>query len=62
VAGTNLRKVNELTAKGVPLEEAIKQTWTANRARDAGFGNAKLVATPKGTPGAYTDVEVVFTP
>ena len=62
VSGTNLDKVNELTAKGVPIEEAVKQTWTANRARDAGFGNATLVNPPKGTPGAYTDVEVLFTP
>ena len=61
VSGTNLDKVNELTANGVPLEVAITKTWTANRARDAGFGNATLVKPATGLPGAYTDIEVVFT-
>jgi hypothetical protein len=59
--GTNLDKVNELTRSGVSLEEAVKQTWTANRAREAGFGVA-TVKKSVGSAGAYTDVEVLFTP
>jgi len=60
VRGTNLDKVNELTARGVSLEDAITQTWTANRAREAGFGRATLKK-EVGKPGEYTDLEVEFT-
>jgi hypothetical protein len=61
VSGTNLEKVNELTAQGVPLEEAITRTWTANRAREFGFDNATIVGEPVGVPGAYTNITVKFT-
>ena len=58
--GTNLNKVNELTVQGVPLEEAVTRTWTANRTRAFGFGKAIIWEEPIGTPGAYTKVLVRF--
>jgi hypothetical protein len=61
VSGTNLNTVNELTAQGIPLEEAVARTWTANRARDFGFGKATIVGEPVGMPGAYTNITVRFT-
>lgn len=65
VSGTNLDTVNRLTAPvevgpTLPLKEAVARTWTANRAREAGFGRATNI-TAKGVPGAYTDVQVKFT-
>jgi hypothetical protein len=58
--GTNLNTVNELTAQGVPLAEAVTRTWTAYRARDFGFGMAVIHGGPIGAPGAYTKVVVRF--
>ena len=60
VKGTNLEIVNRLTAQGLPLEEAVTRAWTANRARDFGFGTA-TVTRAEGQPGAYTNIEVRFT-
>lgn len=56
-AGTNLNKVNELTAKGMPLEEAVQQAWTATRARRLGF-NKVTVALQVGQPGQYVKIDV----
>jgi hypothetical protein len=58
--GTNLDKVNELTAQGIPLHEAVSRTWTANRAREFGFGKAIVVEGRLGTQGSYTKVLVKF--
>jgi hypothetical protein len=60
--GTNLDKVNELTAQGITLQEAVTRTWTANRARAFGFSKAIICEEPVGTPGAYTKVLVKFVP
>ena len=60
--GTNLNTVNELTAQGIPLAEAVTRTWTAHRARDFGFGKAMIHGEPIGVPGAYTRVVVQFVP
>jgi hypothetical protein len=60
VSGTNLEIVNQLTAQGSSLAEAATRTWTANRARDFGFGRATIVKA-EGEPGAYTNIEVSFT-
>jgi hypothetical protein len=59
-SGTNLDKVNELTAQGIPLSEAVTRAWTAHRARDFGFGKAIIHEEPIGVPGAYTKVVVRF--
>jgi hypothetical protein len=58
--GTNLDQVNELTAQGLPLTEAVTSTWTAHRARDFGFDKAIIHEEPIGVPGAYTKVVVRF--
>ena len=58
--GTNLDTVNELTARGVPLSEAVTRTWTAHRAKDFGFAKAVIHGDPVGIPGAYTKVVVQF--
>jgi hypothetical protein len=60
VSGTNLETVNQLTAQDVVLEEAVTRAWTANRARDFGFGRATIVKA-EGEPGAFTNIEVKFT-
>ena len=57
----NLGRVNDLVDDGVPLEDAITQTWTANRARDYGFGVARIVESPKvDANGKYTQIIVEF--
>ncbi|MBK6689457.1 MAG: hypothetical protein IPG45_33635 [Deltaproteobacteria bacterium] len=57
--GTNLARVNELTASGVPLSQAVQQTWTAGRAKAFGFGQA-AVEVAEGGPGAYQRVVARF--
>ncbi|QRN93038.1 hypothetical protein JRI60_27950 [Archangium violaceum] len=59
VYGDNLAKVNELTAKGVPLEEAVKQAWTGRRAAEYEFTKPTLEKI-EGEMGAYTNIEVRF--
>lgn len=58
-AGTNLDKVNELTAQGMPLEEAVQQTWTVTRARRLGFDKVTL-ALQEGQPGRYAKIDVII--
>jgi hypothetical protein len=49
-----------VTAQGVPIEEAIQQAWTAKRAAELGFTNARILSTT-GSPGNYTNIQVIFT-
>jgi hypothetical protein len=56
----NIDKVNELTALGTPLEEALLQTWTVTRAAKRGYGKVRLLETPDGAPGAYTRIVVLM--
>lgn len=58
-SGMNLAKVNELTAKGVLLEEAVKEAWTVTRARKLDF-NKVTVVLQEGCPGEYTRVDVLI--
>src|SRR5438105_4111259 len=58
-ASVNLDKVNELTATGVPLEQAIAATWTATRAKRWGYDRVHILAEPRGGPGAYTKIDVL---
>lgn len=60
VSGTNLETVNRLTAQGLSLDAAVARAWTANRARDFGFGRATILKAD-GETGAYTNIEVNFT-
>jgi hypothetical protein len=57
---TNIDKVNELTATGVDLGQAILQAWTVTRAMRRGFSKAKVLGTPDGTPGGYTRIDVLI--
>ena len=62
--GSNLAKVNSLTAGGaMTVEEAAPQTFTGSNA--ALFGFTKVVIDPnkppEGTPGNYTDMYLKFT-
>src|SRR5205807_6201422 len=45
----NLDKVNELTAQGAPLQEALKATWTATRASRWGLTRVTILGSPEGT-------------
>jgi YD repeat-containing protein len=57
--GDNLAAVNRLTGQGVPLEEAVRQTWTAGQAARYGFTNATVVESA-GSAGNYTTIRVLF--
>ena len=51
VKGTNIEKVNELTAAGLPIAEAIRHAWTVTRAAKQGFIDVRLWKEPeKGSP------------
>ncbi len=53
----NLDKVNERTAAGVPLMDAVRETWTCTRAARWGFTKVTLVNV-EGTPGSYSKIDV----
>jgi uncharacterized protein (DUF779 family) len=55
----NLIELNRLTAHGVPIEEAAKQTWTGRRAIDWHFTQVRIEVA-NGTAGMYTLVVAVF--
>jgi hypothetical protein len=56
----NLQQFNKLTAGGTTSPEAAaKQTWTGMQASNAGFSQVQVVST-SGSPGNYTNVNVVF--
>jgi hypothetical protein len=56
----NIDKVNELTAAGRTLDEAIHAAWTVTRARKLGFNRVKVVGQPEGVSGAYVSLEVLI--
>ncbi len=55
----NLEQFNRLTAQGMKPEEAAINTWSGQRAKEAGY-DAVSFKTLEGTPGAYTQVKVRF--
>ena len=57
---TNIDKVNELTAAGMTLEEAVAHAWTVTRARKLGFLQVRVLGVPVGTPGMYTEIDVLI--
>jgi hypothetical protein len=63
-SGANKDKVNDLVRRGVSLEQAVKQTWTARRAADAGFRTVREIQAVPGDPGGppFRSVEVIFEP
>jgi len=56
----NLDKVNELTASGMPLEQAVCRTWTATRAARWGYTKVAVVGVPHGEPGRFSKVDVLI--
>jgi hypothetical protein len=56
----NIDKVNELTAKGMAIEDAIRQTWTVTRARKLGFTRVRLLGQPIGQPGVFDEIDVLI--
>jgi hypothetical protein len=57
--GTNLDKVNELTAAGMELPDAVAHAWTATRAAKLGFNTIRNIDAV-GTPGNYSYVTAEF--
>jgi hypothetical protein len=55
----NLDKVNELTARGISLDEAVRETWTATRAKRWGVTEITVVNT-EGGQGNYTKMDVLI--
>jgi hypothetical protein len=59
-SGDNLETVNNLTAGNqMSLEQASKQTWTYQQAKQKGFTRYQYIDT-QGSPGQYSSVDVVF--
>ena len=56
----NLGRVNKSTAGGACVEDAAKETWTANQAARHGFTQTQVLST-RGTPGNYDMVSALFT-
>lgn len=55
----NLDKVNERTAAGASLMDAVQETWTFTRAARWGFTKVTLVGA-EGTPGRYTKIDLLL--
>lgn len=55
----NLDRVNERTAAGVSLRDAVRETWTYTRAARWGFTRITL-ASVEGTPGNYAKIDVLL--
>ena len=58
-ASVNLDRVNERTAAGVSLMDAVRETWTYTRAARWGFTRITLVGV-EGTPGNYAKIDVLL--
>lgn len=59
----NTKQVNEAIAKGMHLEQAVKQTWSYNQALRAGFPHVTIRYTERnaGNPYSYDKIDVLFT-
>jgi hypothetical protein len=58
--GDNLAAVNRLTAGGLSLDEAAKQTFTGKRAAEWGFAKVQILPQTQGSLGNHVKVYVVF--
>ncbi len=54
----NIDKVNELTAQGVSLTDAILKAWTVTRAAKWSFTKTRVVRTPVGMLGGFTELDI----
>ncbi len=61
-SGSNKDTVNDWVGRGVSLEQAVTQTWTAKRAASLGFTRAEEIVVVPGEPGgpAFRSIEVLF--
>jgi hypothetical protein len=57
---TNVDKVNELTAGGMTVEDAIQHAWTVTRARRWGYSKLSIRGTPVGVPGDFMAIDVLM--
>ncbi|WP_255414862.1 ALF repeat-containing protein [Amycolatopsis sp. BJA-103] len=57
---SNLNSFNANLLKKETFHDAAFNTFTGKMAREYGYTNVKLAKEPTGTPGYYTDVEVIF--
>ena len=55
----NIDKVNELTGKGMLIDDAVLHAWTVTRARKLGFAKVS-VTYQQGAPGNYRKVDVLI--
>ena len=55
----NIDKVNELTGKGVSIEEVVLHAWTVTRAKKLGFATVS-VTYEEGSPGKYRKIDVLI--
>lgn len=55
----NLDRVNERTSAGVPLTDAVRQTWTCTRAARWGFTRVARVVV-EGAPGNYSKIDILL--
>jgi len=55
----NIDKVNELTAQGMLLEDAVLQAWTVTRARKLGFDKVRVID-HEGSQRAYRKIDVMI--
>ena len=56
----NLGRVNELTSKGVKLEDAIRETWTRAELLGTAFGNSELLTRkvlPETIPKIWSELD-----
>jgi hypothetical protein len=60
---TNIDQFNDATQRGLQDNDAAKETWTGQRARDYGLTNTRVIfKNPQGDhPGQYVEVTVEFT-
>lgn len=56
----NLDRVNELTAAGMAVDQALLQTWTVKRAAQWGFQKVRLIGAAEGSPGLYSKIDVLI--
>ena len=55
----NIDKVNELTGKGVSIEDAVLHAWTVTRAQKLGFTTVSVIH-QEGSPGNFRKIDVLI--
>ncbi len=55
----NIDKVNELTGKGISIEDAVLHAWTVTRAQKLGFAMVSVIH-QEGSPGNFRKIDVLI--